>query len=349
MTREKYDDDQKDTGSEELANFMKLRGKQFKPMFRKPLVKELGIDNDPIQCSQSSTSDSCSTEANDCTRPRDSAQLASQQIIPQVEPCERLRFAFLNNLLLQQKPLLVQFLESQISENFRVIYRDLGHGSSKGPDLIINTTMCLFIISLQLLNQRPLPGQLSRTGLSATHDQICAALETYDQVFVLVHFVPSGDSHADVRDQATRSDFVSFCNKLSNWDKAGEQTILPIWLPCFKASSTSELVNAWLWRVIRQYAYSPQPCTQSHVQGALIDDVTLWEILLVKAGLNPMAAQVMIGLVRNPLVGHMPGCHSDASWGLRRLMDMHEQERHDICDAAVGRRAVERLCEAVSR
>lgn len=340
---------QNGSSSNSLASFMELRGRQFKHLTKREIAGEIGIDDDPIQCSQSSLSGHCEQTGSKVEMIQKSAvkDAITQPDVPAIEACQEPTIVFVNSSLLQQKPLLIQFMECRMGEKLNLIYRDLDSSDKRGPDLIVNTTTCLFVISLQLLSQRPLPGQQSKTGLSPAHDQVCSALRQYDHIFVLVHFMPTGDTEADLKMQTSRSEFASFCYGLASHCERGEILVTPIWLPCMQALSTSDLVNAWVWRVIRQHGYRPRVCSQNQTQGALIDDVTLWELLLIKAGLNPMAAQVVIGFLKPP--AGMVESGMDVNWGLRRLIQMSKEERHKMFDVAIGQRAVERLCEAVSR
>lgn len=72
----------------------------------------------------------------------------------------------------------------------------------------------------------------------------------------------------------------------------------------------------------------------------MIHDETLWELFLRQAGLNPVAAQVVLATLKRPDAHDF---QAEQSWGLRRLVQMKAEERANMFGEMIGRRAVERL------
>ena len=341
---------EKSFASDSLAGFLELKGKQFKLPSVPRLAKIKEIDEDPIQSTQQSVYDEEETykakSAGDfemATEPP-----IEQEIVPFLTPLYRPAVVIVNNALLQTKPLLIQFLERQNPDKLTLIYRDLDGPAGKGPDVILNPTSCVLITNLQLLNQRPLPGQKSKTGLSSVHDQVAVLAQQYDYVFVLVHHVKPGNQQASQKTIFAQAGFAAFCQGLPQNTTSGAGSVCPLWLPCIKAASTSELVNAWVWNLIVQHAHQNPASQSGKTLAALIQDETLWELLLVKAGLNPMAAQVVIGTLKRPGMPGGTSAGSDPNWGLRRLVTMKPNERHCIHDKLIGQRAIGRLNKALS-
>jgi len=76
---------------------------------------------------------------------------------------------------------------------------------------------------------------------------------------------------------------------------------------------------------------------------ALLRDETLWEVFLRKAGINPLAAQLMLGLLKKAEGEVLQAYQNNDLWGLRRLVAMSEHERTEIFEGIVGRKTLDGL------
>lgn len=344
------DQDQGIFGSDSLSSFLDLRGKKFKPPPVQRIRKEHEIAEDPIQSTQTSA-----FEQDDCVEHNSSTTKVGESDLPEAKPAllplvtalNQPKTLVLSNTLLQTKPLLTQFLERTSTENLSLIYRDLDQPEERGPDIILNATTCLLITNLQALNQRPLPGQKTATGLSNVHDRIAILSQKYPIVFILVHHIAVGDAGLQQKQTWVMTSFISFCHQLAATADEPMSKVSPVWVSCSDASSTSDAVNAWIWQLIQHHAYErqtpPNANPATNTDAALIQDETLWELLLVKAGLNPMAAQLVIGTLKRPGVPSGTPAGKDPNWGLRRLVCMKSAQRHDMFDKLVGKSVVARL------
>lgn len=335
--------------SDSLLGFLDLRGKRFKAPPVQWMRKENEVAEDPIQSTQSSVSGQMEGATSDTSAAMEESRLqkAEAQILPPVAALDRSRTIVLNNTVLQTKPLVAQFLERTGEERLTIVYRDLDQQQERGPEMILNPCTCLVITNMQALHQRPLPGQRTSTGLSKVHDHVAVLWQRYAVVIILVHYVVREDGGWQQKQSGSMAAFTSFCQQLTGRREQPASIVVPVWVECLKAQSTSGAINVWVWQMIQHHAHetprAPQAEPVENAPSALIQDETLWEIVLVKAGLNPMAAQLVIGsLERRRMASGTTGV-ADAKWGLRRLVSMEPSERHDLFDELIGQNAVDRL------
>lgn len=73
----------------------------------------------------------------------------------------------------------------------------------------------------------------------------------------------------------------------------------------------------------------------------LLQDETLWEIWLRRAGLNAFAAQAVLGALKQPSDDRGPGLQiSDQVWGLPAFVLMGAEERRSRFEGMLGGREV---------
>lgn len=334
--------------NDSLSSFLDLRGKQFKLPAVERVCKAAKIVDDPILSTQGSFAEEWFSDEPTLTPTETQpAQPVQQEVIPSIMPLKEPTTVVINSTLLQTKPLLIQCLENPDNTNLTLIYRDLDSREYRGPDLILNTTTSLFITNLQSLNQRPLPGQKSATGLSSAHDRVADLACSYSQIIVLVHHTTSTDSATQSKIALTQASFAVFCQNFTRTSPTNIRGILPCWVPCVDPASTSNTINAWVWQIISRCAYlngspkSPQPGQLAHP--IMIQEETLWELFLCKAGMNPLAAQVVISSLKRSGMQSRTGTDQETIWGLRRLVAMSSQERTELFGQMIGVDVVERL------
>jgi len=334
-----------------LSDFLELRGKKFKFLPSKRISNNIETSDDPIQSTQNSNAadisqfGQCGTGQQIDESPQN--EEIQQEVLPPIIPLQSSRTIVLNNSLLQSKPLLIQFLERQTQNDLSLIYRDLDDEQLCGPDMVLNTTTCLLITNLQALDQRPLPGSCTATGLSVTHDQTALLSQRFPKVIIMVHYLTSNDSNSHCKLASSLAAFAAFCQSLSQNANTVRRDVCAIHVPCTNPVSTSSAVNAWTWQIICQYGHtSITPTgmgTVPQAPSALIQDETLWELLLCKAGLNAMAAQVVIGSLKRPGMPSESPNGKDPSWGLRKLVAMPASKRSERFCRLIGTEAVDKL------
>lgn len=321
--------------TDSLSTFLNLRGKQFKNPHVERISKIVEIDDDPIQSSQVSLAEKLRNGSQSLIpNSRVDTVPPQQYAMPPVVPLENPRTVVVNNMLLQTRPLLIQFLDKPDDTQLTLIYRDLNSARARGPDLILNASTCLTITNSQSLSQRPLPGQVSSTGMSQAHDQIAALSQACHRVIVLIHYTASADPNAQHKTTLAQVTFAAFCHSLSRPTCTQPRIVQPYWFPVHTPASTADTVNAWVWQVIRTYA---QPATSPMIQ-----DETLWELFLRRTGLNPLAAQLVIASLERP--GPGAACVGpEPVWGMRKLVAMGSRERVERFADVIGWDVVDRL------
>lgn len=250
------------------------------------------------------------------------------------------RLIILDEALVRNRALM-NLLDQHAAEPIRAIYRDL-EGS---VDLILNPTTAVILTNIQALKQKSLPGQLNINSGTLQH-RVIAASTQYETIFILI----SPTSVAVDLPSDIINEFTAFCIGL----KATATLIYPVWLPITTVTpgqKTTDPIMAWTWRLICQYSHK--------VIGEMsfIDDTTLWELFLREAGINALAAQLMLGMLKRDGASQnvlgvdtsMKGAEEAVSaatpdsWGLRRLVAMGEQERRDMFGELVGKKCLTRL------
>ncbi|EXJ92330.1 hypothetical protein A1O3_00880 [Capronia epimyces CBS 606.96] len=356
------------SASSALATFLDLRGSKFKTVKR---VCQLSVDevlDDPIEATQLEKNDPESApatasvsrlivECNDQEEPPRILVPATPVLATCPAPnsglappsaLEWCRTVVVDMALLQTCRRLLDYLEKQGSGQLTMIYRDLtspqGHSGtipSIGPDMILNPRSGLIFTNLQALNQKSLPGQGDSTDLGMVQVKILRLLQDYDQLFVLVTVLGAREGFLQTTSDAIRQ-FTGFCSSLST---RNDQCVTPVWILSQLPSQTDDSeLSSMSWRLIARHAFPttlPKGDSTGNLETVcLIHDETLWELFLRKAGMNAMAAQVVLGMLHR---SNAPMSEAPQSWGLRRLVQMRAEERIDMFSEILGRRMTERM------
>ena len=346
-----------------LASFLDLRGSKFKrPTLLKPTSgpgspadNTSVIEVDPILMSQQQFQPL--KRSGSFRQPDDGVEVPSTPCgetsteltipLPDIANVDARRTIIADSALVNSRQLLL-FLEEQGNDLLSIIYRDL----HKVPDIILNPRACIIFISIQALTQRSLPGQKSTTYQNTPQETVqCLSLE-FDCIYVVISMSarlsrPQLDIQMDVM-----AKFSSFCGTLAS----KRVRITPLWAPVDDASVCSSAQKSslcrWTWSLICQYAFrntvSPSRPVNEGGTVVLIQEETLWELFLRKAGLNAMAAQVILGCLKRPVAGmesmDIEGMSMPArSWGLGRFVNMAPKERVDMFSDSVGSYAIDRM------
>lgn len=154
-------------------------------------------------------------------------------------------------------------------------------------DMILSPSTGLILTTLQKIKQRSLPGQTAR---SAVREAIIRAAPRYERLLVLVSGVSNGESLVDSNEaspELTESDceaLVEFMGVCSNMEQ-DTQAI-------FIAAGEEQLAH-WIVAMMVKHGVSDP-------QLKLLQDETLWEIFLRRAGMNAFAAQAILAELRAP-------------------------------------------------
>ncbi|ERF74351.1 hypothetical protein EPUS_02038 [Endocarpon pusillum Z07020] len=268
--------------------------------------------------------------------------------------------------LLNSNRLLTQALENRPDPPLVIIYRDLEYENSTAgsPDMIITPTSVAIFTTLQATMQRSLPGQGS--SHPPIFHRIHRLSDSYDRLFVLTTMPPLDTSLDSSTTCSQISTLNSFCASLSRPQSdcivqpilipnAPSQPPVPS-IPSKRASATSFPLYQWTYALIAKdslpNASGPSP--------TLLPSETVWELFLMKAGLNPYAAQVVLSMLKKRADHHdhqqkehqqkQGECSSGALlWGLRAFVQMGKEERMRIFAGLIGRKAVERVSDVLDQ
>ncbi|OAL40522.1 hypothetical protein AYO20_00258 [Fonsecaea nubica] len=312
------------SASHALEAFLDLRGAKFKRVAppKHPSTDELA--DDPIQATQSEGGNHAILEGGQFSQPSEAlAELSPSTIQVPSTPAEAAhtsgnddpysllelkwsRAILVETATLQKCPSLFSFLETKGGNQLNMIYREMSRSDrstppSVSPDIILNPRAALIFTNMQALNQKSLPGQGIQAGQGMVQSRILGLTHDYTQLFILITMTGPEDSLLKSQID-TMTTFTGFCANISSHHG-------------LNVDLEFDTVN-------------------------LINEETLWERFLRMAGLNPMAAQVVLGGLRK---AGLPQTTFDQNWGLRRFVKMHPDERMVMFADALGRRIVERV------
>ncbi|EXJ94072.1 hypothetical protein A1O1_02465 [Capronia coronata CBS 617.96] len=357
------------SASSALDTFLDLRGSKFRAV-KQPCP--LGMDelpNDPIEATQlQEESDSraapSTTPGPACSEDDDGYEGAARILVPatpvsailqasktELSPIKSLewrRTVVVDMAMLRTHGPLLSYLERQGAEQLTLIYRDLNptqardtRGPIGGPDIILNPRGGLIFSSLQALNQKSLPGQDGSTKQSLVQSRIVGLLSEYDHVFVLISGLNAHGSFLQTTAD-TIARFTGFCSSLTS---GKSQRVTPLWVQSEPGShSQNPTLHRMIWQLISGHGFPTSPPNEGSIGGqntvTLIHDETLWELFLRKAGLNAMAAQVVLRTLHRP---NSDESRADKGWGLRRLVQMKAEERIGMFSEILGESMTKRM------
>ena len=206
-------------------------------------------------------------------------------------------------------------------------------------DIILSPSTGLILTTLQKIKQRSLPGQAAK---SALRERITRVGPLYEKLIIVLandHTDRSDTrdptlsvaSTLDQNDCEALMEFTSFCTSVLE----ETQVIL--------TSGDNEHLAQWIASLMVKH------CIQS--PGIkLLQDETLWELFLRRAGMNAFAAQVILSELKAPLDATQDeNCETNerkVDYGLTAFVKMSLQERIARFELLLGGR---RVLERVSR
>ena len=185
-------------------------------------------------------------------------------------------------------------------------------------DIILSPSTGLLLTTLQKIKQRSLPGQ---TTVSPLQDRISQTALRYERLIIVVrkdHISSSepspGTPNLDQNDCEALLTFTAFCSTLS----AEAQVLV--------THGDRENLASWIAGLAVKHHIS----TSGNNTMRLLQEETLWEIFLRRAGMNAFAAQVVLSELKE-----MPdaGGHGEGEgermlkYGLSAFVQMSLQER----------------------
>ncbi|KAK4697487.1 hypothetical protein P7C71_g593, partial [Lecanoromycetidae sp. Uapishka_2] len=177
-------------------------------------------------------------------------------------------------------------------------------------DIILSPSTGLIWTTLQKIKQRSLPGQVTR---SAVKERVIGARPKYERLLVLV-----SEDRGDIESSDCEAliEFIAFCS-------ASQDEVQVT----FIGGGDDELAN-WIVATMVKFA----------VPGVkLIQDETIWEVFLRRAGMNAFAAQVILGKLK-------PQDREDGNRitdnGLKAFVKMSTQDRETRFEALLGGKRV---------
>jgi len=273
--------------------------------------------------------------------------------VPDITLLSETRTVFINSAVLKSRLKLIKSLSSRLGPKLKLIFRDLdpplGIPASASPDFILSPKAALFIDPLQGTTQRSLPGHRNSQALSAVHARLRGLAESYENVVVVLTHA-SNSRTLDAHTCATLDAFTSFATATG----ASCKSQITVTLAPSPITSNPAAEDVLCNTVALLISSHPTPPTDPV---SFLEDTTTWEIFLVKAaGLNPFAAQVVLGLLKKSedvgvdddgaagqSFGRIGGDSGPApSWrGLTALLA--PRQRMAALADVIGAKAVERL------
>lgn len=186
-------------------------------------------------------------------------------------------------------------------------------------DLLLSPSTGLILTSLPHLTQLPLPSQQHQKQHPPIFIRILATLPRYAHLLILITLPAS--STLSEPDTETLTSFTAFCASLSS---STATTVEPI--TTHHNNDTENTTAQYIAALMCKHGgTAPIP---------LLQDETLWEIWLRRAGMNAFAAQDVLGMLKNPqdIEGYddrIGGGQNRANidWGLAAFVKMHPEER----------------------
>jgi hypothetical protein len=257
------------------------------------------------------------------------------------------RTVVIETAILQRHRSFINFLEGSGRDQVNIVYREMNKigrdiNSHASPDMILSPKESLIFTNLQALNQKSLPGQ-GVASQNIVQSRVLRLAQDYDRLFILIT-IPSSVGMLAQAQVDTMTAFAGFCASLfSN----GALVAMPIWVTSKPdPPAIHEAFHRSVWDLIWRYGFpdtdpSLSPRQDIHTV-SLINEETLWEQFLRRMGLNPMAAQIVIGALKR-LDPPGESINLNQSWGLRRFVQMHPDERSTMFVGTLGSKVLDRI------
>jgi hypothetical protein len=188
-------------------------------------------------------------------------------------------------------------------------------------DFIISPCTGIILTTLQKIKQKPLPGQKSK---SAFKERIEKVSSRYERLVILVSegYVDESTNGLDESDTLALAEATGFCSSLNasviiQFVGGGEVTLAK-----------------WLVAIMVQYG------SQGESSVPLLEDETLWELFLRRAGMNAYAAQAVIAELKAPDGVDVEGESKAGLFGITAFVEMGQDDRIARFERLLGGRRV---------
>jgi hypothetical protein len=175
-------------------------------------------------------------------------------------------------------------------------------------DLIISPSTGIILTTLQKIKQKPLPGQKSQPAFKSRLRKVSLR---YERLVVLVsEGCPDESTNCLAEfDTLALAELIGFCGSLDisttvQFVAGGEETLAK-----------------WVAAVMSQYSLQGESAIP------LLQEETLWELFLRRAGMNAFAAQAVISQVKAPEGVEVNSPSKAGMFGITALVEMGSQER----------------------
>ena len=200
-------------------------------------------------------------------------------------------------------------------------------------DIILSPSTGLILTTLQKIKQRALPGQTSKSAIRARIERVAVR---YERIIVLVTSnsmgadeLDPGSEIMDEKDCEALVEFNAFC--------------LAVQEDCHVIFTAGDLevLTKWVVGLMTKHGYA-------NGQMKLLQEETLWEVFLRRAGMNAFAAQAILAELKKPIKDNTEGSpqSSTVHFGLGAFIRMSLQERIYRFERLLGGRG---LIERVSQ
>jgi len=188
-------------------------------------------------------------------------------------------------------------------------------------DFIISPSTGIILTTLQKIKQKPLPGQKAK---SAFKERIEKVSVRYEKLVVLVSESCAEESTngLDQSDTLALAEATGFCSSLDGSVRmqfvgGGEETLAK-----------------WLVAIMVRYG------SQGESSVPLLEDETLWELFLRRAGMNAYAAQAVIAELKAPDGVDVEGESKACLFGMTAFVEMRQEERIARFERLLGGRQI---------
>ncbi|KAL1303531.1 hypothetical protein AAFC00_006905 [Neodothiora populina] len=213
------------------------------------------------------------------------------------------------------------------------VYETTHPSSVDEGDLILSPSTGLMFTTLQHIKQKPLPGQTTHNGVL---ERIAELADRYERLFVLVSNGQSsnctGDQQSHCLDERDCLGLASLYSSVARLNADVRILFVP---------DGEDALADWTVNCMAKYSAHEQA-------NLLVQEETLWEVILRKAGLNTFAGQSILSKLKGTdcYVKALPTKLTKQSFGMTALVLMDTDERRTYLSSSMDG---EKLLKHVSR
>ncbi|KAH8809050.1 hypothetical protein F5884DRAFT_677469 [Xylogone sp. PMI_703] len=202
---------------------------------------------------------------------------------------------------------------------------------SSEADIIISPSVGIILTTLQKIQQKPLPGQKSRSTILDHLEKVSLKYEK------LIVFVSEG------RDDEMTSGFEEY-NCLAFTELVSFTFKLDTDIMVYFVGGGQETLSKWIASSITQHHFARDPDHET----PLLEEETHWELFLRRAGMNSFAAQIVIAYLKSPNITDSSMVNSSASLGLAAFVTMTREQRAAMFERILGgKRVLNRVSDLI--